>query len=323
MANGARETGFRDRPSISAVVITCNEAEVIESCLMSVKSWVDEIVAVDMHSTDGTREIVERYADTVIEYDRLTYADPLRNFAFSRASGDWILMLDPDERVPAPLANELQQVAKAGEVDVVQIPRQQVLFGRIARSPGASDGSHPRFFRRGTIDWPPNIHGSPNLSGLKTYEIPASRADLSILHDTWRSVPIVLDKIYRYAPNDVTNLQAKGESFSLGSMIGAAHRQFVGRMVDGRAYEDGMPGLLTAIYFAIYHLTIHAELWEAEGRPTSFDWWIRKWGLRFAQCYKFLRFVRRILHRSTRHFDIIARPSNGRLKPVSLRSKPR
>lgn len=279
--------------TISAVIITYNEAEVIVPCLQSVVDWVDEIVVVDMHSTDGTREIVVRYPTRLLDHERLTYADPARNFALAQATGDWIIMLDPDERVPAPLAVELRRIAAQGAVDVVDIPYQQVMFGRIVQSPGASEGSHPRFFRRGVVSWPAEVHGSPDLSHLRRYEIPAGDMNLSIHHDTWRTVTTVLDKILRYAPKDAERLQAKGETFSLGRFLRVGIGGFANRMADGRAYEDGMPGLLTALYWAIYDLTIEAEIWEAEGRSSKFDPSIQHWGRRFARVYRVARAIKR------------------------------
>ena len=43
---------------LSACIITLNEADRIEACLRSV-SFCDEIVVVDAHSTDGTRELFD------------------------------------------------------------------------------------------------------------------------------------------------------------------------------------------------------------------------------------------------------------------------
>jgi len=44
---------------VSAIIITCNEADQIDRCLRSL-SWCDEIVVVDSGSSDGTVEIAKR-----------------------------------------------------------------------------------------------------------------------------------------------------------------------------------------------------------------------------------------------------------------------
>lgn len=267
------------RSTISAVIISCNEADVIEPCLQSVNGWVDEIVVVDMYSTDGTREIVNRYSARLVDHERLSYGDPARNFAIGQASGDWIIMLDPDERVPEPLAHELQRITAQNSVDVVYIHLTTMRFGHIMTSPGSSDPeAHPRFFRRGKIFWPPEVHGAPDTTGLRGMVLPAHPPALSLQHDTWRTVAGTLDRILRYAPEDVANLQARDEHFSLGKMLYVVCEQIGARFFLRRGYEDGIAGLLSACYRALYQLTIYAELWEAEGRTAAYDPVIRRWG---------------------------------------------
>lgn len=249
--------------------------------MQSVKDWVDEIVVVDMHSTDGTREIARQYSARLVDHERLSYGDPARNFAFAQATGDWIIMLDPDERVPEPLAHELRHIAETEEdrVDVVYMHRKMLRFGRIVTAPGSSDtGIYPRFFRRGKISWPPEVHGAPDTSGLRSKILPAQPPSLSLQHDTWRTVAGTLDRILRYAPEDVANLQARHERFSLGKMLYVVGEQIGARFLLRRGYEDGIVGLLTACYDAIYQLTIYAELWETEGRTAAYDPAIRRWG---------------------------------------------
>jgi len=284
-------------PTISAVVISCNDADVIEPCLRSVADWVDDIVVVDMHSADGTREIAARYHARVVDHERLSYADPARNFALSQAIGEWIIMMDPDERVPVMLAHELQRIAMEGMIDVVEIPFRTVIFGHSMQAHGVSDQPHPRFFRAGVISWPSEIHGRPELAGLRCYTIPSYGPAFAIHHDTWRSVPIVLDKIARYAPQDVENLRQQQAHFSLVTLLSAIVGGFANRMLEGRAYEDGMPGLLASLYWSVYDLTIHAELWEAEGRTQRFDKHIMRWGRRLTPLYLGLRGAKRFTAR--------------------------
>jgi glycosyltransferase involved in cell wall biosynthesis len=270
-----------NRPTISAVIVSCNEAELIEGCLESVASWVDEIVIVDMESTDGVVEIATRYGARLFTHRRLPYVEPARNFALSQARCDWIILLDPDERVCAPLAVELMRLAKAGTCDAVAIPRIQRAFGAVLRSPGAQDTSHIRFFRRGSIEWPAEIHGVPIVEALRLHRIgrrEGFRAEWAILHDTWRSPHEVLAKLARYAPNDALRRHRQGRHFSTWRIITAGSTEFVRRFLIGRSYRDGMAGFLHSSYFAIERLSIEAEMWELEGRPASADRTLRRWG---------------------------------------------
>ena len=73
---------------ISVIVHTLNEEKNIANCLESVK-WADEILVIDMHSTDKTREIAARYTERVLLHPPMQYADPARQFALPAASRRW------------------------------------------------------------------------------------------------------------------------------------------------------------------------------------------------------------------------------------------
>ena len=89
---------------LSAIIITFNEEEHIEKCLISLTEVADEIVIVDSFSTDNTKEICNRFKVTFIEQGFLGYKEQ-KNFAMSKASFDHILSLDGDEA----LSEELKQ----------------------------------------------------------------------------------------------------------------------------------------------------------------------------------------------------------------------
>lgn len=84
-------------PFLSLCIIVKNEEKVLERCLNSVHGLVEEIILVDTGSTDKTKEIAEKYTEHTYDYQwNNSFADA-RNFAQSKASGEWILVLDADE----------------------------------------------------------------------------------------------------------------------------------------------------------------------------------------------------------------------------------
>ena len=83
--------------SISLVVITCNNGHCLEQCLNSTKELVDEIVVVDMQSTDNSLLVANSFGARVFSHQRLPYVEPARNYAIARALHPWVLVLDPDE----------------------------------------------------------------------------------------------------------------------------------------------------------------------------------------------------------------------------------
>ncbi|WP_439107262.1 glycosyltransferase [Congregibacter sp.] len=102
---------------LSLCMIVKDEAFFIEECLASAAPFVDEIVVVDTGSTDGTREIAERYADKVLDFEWIDDFSAARNTGLAAATGDWILVLDADERIAAEDFPKLREAMSRDEYD--------------------------------------------------------------------------------------------------------------------------------------------------------------------------------------------------------------
>lgn len=87
------------KPFISLCMIVKNEEKVIERCLSSVAHLVDEVIVVDTGSTDSTKEIVEKYTSNIYDFEWISDFSAARNYAASKATGEWIVVLDADEYV--------------------------------------------------------------------------------------------------------------------------------------------------------------------------------------------------------------------------------
>jgi glycosyltransferase involved in cell wall biosynthesis len=78
-------------------MIVRNEENIIARCLDSVKGIPDEIVIVDTGSSDRTQEIVQEFTDKIFDFPWIDDFAAARNFAFSKATTDYILWLDADD----------------------------------------------------------------------------------------------------------------------------------------------------------------------------------------------------------------------------------
>lgn len=82
---------------ISLCIITKNEEKNLDRCLSCVKDYPFEIVVVDTGSTDNTIAVAKKYTDNIYHFDWIKDFAAARNFSISKASNDWILVLDADE----------------------------------------------------------------------------------------------------------------------------------------------------------------------------------------------------------------------------------
>lgn len=88
---------------LSVIIVTKNEARNIRDCLKSV-AFADEIIVFDSGSSDGTPEICREYTPFVTITSDWPGDGPQKNRALSKATGEWVLCLDADERVSPELA---------------------------------------------------------------------------------------------------------------------------------------------------------------------------------------------------------------------------
>ncbi len=96
---------------VTAIVIFRNEKSLLEGCLNAL-DWCDELILVDMESSDGSCEIAKNFADRLFWVKTYPIAEPTRIAAAKLAKHDWILLVDPDEHIPPALNHQIQEALK-------------------------------------------------------------------------------------------------------------------------------------------------------------------------------------------------------------------
>jgi glycosyltransferase involved in cell wall biosynthesis len=256
---------------ISVVINTLNEEHNLPFALRSVRQWADEIIVVDMHSDDRTREIAEEYGARVYLHERVGYADPARGFALAQATGDWILILDADEVVPAPLSERLRRVASAGEYDVVAIPFINYFFGAPVWHAGwgPAQNLHERFFRRGAVAATPKLHAYlVPLPGSRILELEYEEG-LAVAHFNYVGISHFVEKLNRYTDVEARRLVAEGHVPGPTRAVARGAREAVRRYIGRRGFRDGWRGLYLAVLMGFYAFATAAKAKELKSVGTA------------------------------------------------------
>ena len=139
---------------ISVCMIVRNEAENIATALESVKNLADEVIIVDTGSEDETLDIAKRLGATIFTgADRYHKAES-RNKAIDHANGEWIIILDADEKIADPV----------GLREYLQMTEADAIFIRIAYKHGDEttlEYSQLRIFRKGHYEYKYRAHEVP------------------------------------------------------------------------------------------------------------------------------------------------------------------
>src|SRR6185436_2306793 len=100
------------RPKLSACIVAMDEEDRLPACLDSI-AFCDEIVVVDSHSRDRTREVAAARGARVIERDWPGHVAQ-KEFAVRQAAHDWVLCVDADERISPELRAEILALRDGG-----------------------------------------------------------------------------------------------------------------------------------------------------------------------------------------------------------------
>ena len=248
---------------LSAVLITRNAANVLEPCLESL-AFADEIVIVDSGSSDRTAEIARERGARMVQKEWLGYGRQ-KQFAVEQAKHDWVLCVDADERVSAPLAASIRAALAAPVSPVYRMPRRNRFLGRwLAHGEGYPDWS-PRLFNRQHARWSDDLVHEQVLFAVT----PGTLAG-DLMHDSSDDLTAYLERQNRY-----TTLAAR-QAFEQGRSAGFVHLllspvvRFFKFYVLRLGFLDGLPGLLHISIGCMNSYLKYAKLIElrrAEGRP--------------------------------------------------------
>lgn len=247
---------------ISAVVHTYNEEKNIERSLSSLVNWVDEIVLVDMNSTDSTCKKAKEFKARILDFPYTGFVEPARNFGIENARGDWIIILDADEEIPRVLSKKLLSVIKADQADFVRLPRKNIIWGKWIKHAGWWPDYQIRLFKKGNVTWTDKIHGIPFTRGhgfdLETDE------EYSIIHYNYQSVEQYIARLNRYTSVSAKELFFGEKKFQPSSVIEASVGEFVKRFFVREGYKDGLHGFALAFIQGFSEGIIQLKRWELE-----------------------------------------------------------
>ena len=216
-----------------------------------------------MHSTDDGVKIALEYGAKVYPYKWMKVVEPARNFALSKATGKWIILLDPDEYLNKSLKYELKKITERNDVDWVKIPRKNIIFGKWLRHSRSWPDYLIRFFKNGHVTWKKEIHSQPTTFGNGHTIIDSER--LAIRHQNYTSISQYLFQAIRYSSTQAEELFNSGFKLKTSDLILKPVQEFNSRFYFAEGYKDGVHGLIFSLLQSFSIMLIYIRLWEMQG----------------------------------------------------------
>ncbi len=250
------------KPGISAIIVVSNQLDLLKKCLKSIHNSVDEIILIDLESTEDIKTLATFYKAKYVLSKKVEIVEEIRQSSLSYAGHEYVLFLDPDETIPETLLIDLKQKIESGEFDYFVTPRQNFVFGKWVNHSRWWPDFQTRLFKQGSVSWGTTLHAEVEKQGKGfTYEADPKYA---IHHENYRDLDEFILKNMRYAKHDANTRIAAGEKYSLITAMRLSISELVSRFYVGEGYRDGMHGLMLSVLQSYYYFLVYGYYWEAK-----------------------------------------------------------
>ena len=295
------------KQSLSVVLSVHNEETNIREALESVKNLANEIIIVDNESTDKTVQIAKKYTKNILDHKNTPNSlNTPKNYGFSKATGDWILSLDADERVSPELAKEINSVISVPgslrnghtltevsqtSVNGYWMPRQNLVFGKWLEHGIWYPDYQLRLFRKEKGRFPA-IHNHEFLA----VEGKTEKLKGHLIHKSYSGITEYIDKFnHTYTDNEAENFLKSGKKIIWIDAVRWPLSDFLTNFFARQSYKDGLHGLVLSLLQAFYALEVFSKIWERQvfweynskdlakdvkaefqAKSREFSWWYTK-----------------------------------------------
>ncbi|MGE3273279.1 MAG: glycosyltransferase family 2 protein, partial [Chloroflexota bacterium] len=226
-----------------------------EGCVSSAR-LADECLVIDDTTTDRIGPLA-RAAGARVEAVPWRGFPGQRNVGLALATGDWVLFVDADERVPPSLAREVRErVSDPGKYAGFWVPRRNVIAGEWVRYAGWWPDAQLRLLRRGGARYDESgvVHEVAELDG------PSDTLREPLLHLNYESLDEFRQKQARYAALEARTLWERGIRPRPHALVLQPFREFKRRTVELRGASQGPLGVRLGLEMALASFWTYREL---------------------------------------------------------------
>lgn len=258
---------------ITVLIHTHNEEQNIQECITSAKLLGDEILVIDMESTDKTTDIVALQNIRLHTFPFSLYVEPARAFGIEKAQSEWVFILDADERITPELANEIKVIINTKDIiqnnnkstddnldtpTYYKVPRKNI-FGKKKwlQHGGWWPDFQIRLINKSYFrSWPNEIHSTPEIEGTIGF------LTNPITHYFHGDIEKMVEKtiIFEHIESDLlfqANKKVQTATF-FRKFLGELNR----RLIMHVGFLDGTFGVIESIYQAFSKTITYLYLYE-------------------------------------------------------------
>lgn len=278
---------MKNKATLSVVLAVRNEEAFLGDCLKSVQGLADEIIVFDESSTDNTRQIAKKYGARVFIARHEPIFHVTKNKAIKKATGDWVLQLDADERLTTALRLEIKALLSGtafgydswlsplrrllpffkspqplvASAAAYWLPRRNFFLDRYLKHTGQYPDPVIRLFQRGKAILPAkDVHEQMKVDG------PVGWLRVDLDHYATPDFSRYLKRENDYSSLEAQHLYEKGVKITVFNTLNYLFlkpcRTFCSLYFRYRGFLDGFPGFVFSLYSGFHHAFAYMKLWE-------------------------------------------------------------
>jgi len=240
--------------SLSAVIVVYNEETHLSECLSNLM-FCDELIVIDLGSTDSSVNIAESFDARIIHHERVAVVEEIREWAVLQAKYDWVIILDPDEIFPKPLVLAIKNLILSDMgLAYIGLPRQNyymnrpVLFGRWGTIQFPA-----RVLNRNHVTFDVNVHSPLKVkSGYHALSLKPISTEETIKHYWIDNEEQFFSKHKRYLQYEGKAMHTNGKTYSTIKALSSVVSSFFFSFLKKRGFLLGSMGLDLACKWSWY-----------------------------------------------------------------------
>jgi len=254
---------------VSLVINTYNEENHIAECIKSTGDLPDEITVCDMYSTDRTREVAESLGAKVTLHRKEPFVEKARRVAIEQARGEWILLLDADERTTPELLDELSMFIDQNDVNAVSVRWRFLFMNKFLSYTSAAHVWKPILFRRisylqvAPLDKDCDLRKG-NFDTL--LQLPGQvRVKERIIHFAYPNLDKYVEKtVHRCSHYFAQEWIADGGRPNFTMLVIRPVRTFLISFFLRQGYKDGIRGFIFSVLYSVHYFLIASYMYDLE-----------------------------------------------------------
>ena len=251
---------------ISVLIASCDEGYLLEDCLKSLQ-FCDEIVGVNLESSDNTKALMQQYCTRYEEHKRVPIVELIHPIYIPQLKHDWIMVIDPDERLTPALKDDIVNTIfeVPDTIAAVRVPMFNHFKGKKLEHSVYGGLIYFRLlYRKSAIILSENIHtGIIMKPGFDRIKIPfnGDNYDVHLWSHGWKHL---YNKHKRYIDKEGIAQFNQGKKYSFKSQFKDTIVKFYYSYKTRRGYKDGLRGLLLSFLAAKYEFGLWNSLRKFE-----------------------------------------------------------